>query len=727
MCIAFSLKTSQKTLFVLFLVVIANSYHIHAQKQNNLWYSPVQSLDFNFSPPMEKDQVFFFEFIGTSTIANNRGELLFYAAGNNVFNKNFEFMEGGNNTLLGSRIGQSTLIVPHPGNEQQFYIFTVHNLNLLIPSPFGDSVPPPTAAFYHVVDFTENTLGKVRTKNKQLFLTPVGKITATQTGECHFWVLFHRFQSDEFLAYRITQEGLDTIPVISRVGLEHGPSLFNANGFMKFSPDGSKLAVTIYEDPFDPKKKGTLELFDFDTQTGKVFNPRLLTTPSSNPSEISLLIAFSANSRFLYTEYLGRVYQYDLLEEKPTAFLIFNNNVVGDGQGINDMQLAPDRKIYLSMTRFGNSNNSQGILSTIERPDEKGNASSFLYNALRLRLRPGSISGGVFPNFVESYYQPLADTIRVSPSCNEGREITMETKPLRDGITFQWDFGDPASGNNNQAEGMRVSHAFSSPGQYQVTLRARFCDRESIVKKTVMAYPIPRVALPTDTLLLCENALPFSFGTSRQTLTQYRWENLSDTLPIIRIRAPGWYKLTASNPCGQASDSVFVQVVAPNNPPTRQTRIICDGEEAVLTGSLRAQDYRWDNGQQRRSITVRETGTYIVSIQTPCGIVEEIFDVFVLPEPLPVPPNTFTPNKDGINDTFLYPAIPYPNYRFQVFDRYGQLVYHTNDYQQHWDGTRNGRLVGSGTYFFELRTQNCQGDEVTMKGPILVQHAGSPP
>ncbi len=69
-------------------------------------------------------------------------------------------------------------------------------------------------------------------------------------------------------------------------------------------------------------------------------------------------------------------------------------------------------------------------------------------------------------------------------------------------------------------------------------------------------------------------------------------------------------------------------------------------------------------------------------------------------------PNTFTPNGDRVNDTWGVPALRYfRGSRLQVFDSNGNQVFYTEDVDQKWDGTFNGKDMPVGTYFWVIEVQ----------------------
>jgi gliding motility-associated-like protein len=70
-------------------------------------------------------------------------------------------------------------------------------------------------------------------------------------------------------------------------------------------------------------------------------------------------------------------------------------------------------------------------------------------------------------------------------------------------------------------------------------------------------------------------------------------------------------------------------------------------------------------------------------------------------------PNAFSPNGDGINDTWVITNITnYPGATVNVYDRYGQLVFHSENYSKAWDGTYNGKPLPMATYYYIIDLKN---------------------
>ena len=90
---------------------------------------------------------------------------------------------------------------------------------------------------------------------------------------------------------------------------------------------------------------------------------------------------------------------------------------------------------------------------------------------------------------------------------------------------------------------------------------------------------------------------------------------------------------------------------------------------------------------------------YLITVRSSAGCVDSTTLLVKVVTDFDVP-NTFTPNGDGINDTWIIQQLQfYPNHRIRVFDRYGQKVFESSNYTP-WDGTYNGKALPAGTYYY---------------------------
>ncbi len=107
----------------------------------------------------------------------------------------------------------------------------------------------------------------------------------------------------------------------------------------------------------------------------------------------------------------------------------------------------------------------------------------------------------------------------------------------------------------------------------------------------------------------------------------------------------------------------------------------------------------------------KTTTYYITAINGLCESAKTRLTVSVALPGLNIP-NTFTPNGDGINDYWQLTGVEqYPGTETSVFNRYGQLVYHSINYAQPFNGNFNGGRLPAGVYYYIIdpKKSECQG------------------
>jgi gliding motility-associated-like protein len=90
---------------------------------------------------------------------------------------------------------------------------------------------------------------------------------------------------------------------------------------------------------------------------------------------------------------------------------------------------------------------------------------------------------------------------------------------------------------------------------------------------------------------------------------------------------------------------------------------------------------------------------------------------------IPGIPNAFTPNGDGKNDVFRIKGVQVENitkFNFQIFNRWGQLVFSTTDILKGWDGTYIGKNCPADVYSWVIYYEDSKKTKVSNKGTITL-------
>lgn len=96
--------------------------------------------------------------------------------------------------------------------------------------------------------------------------------------------------------------------------------------------------------------------------------------------------------------------------------------------------------------------------------------------------------------------------------------------------------------------------------------------------------------------------------------------------------------------------------------------------------------------------------------------------ITIIPEVTIYVPNAFTPNTDGINDVWM-PVLDnngHDNYELVIYNRWGQLIFRSNEPQVGWDGTINGNDAPGAVYVYAITYQNLMGKVFKKEGTITL-------
>ncbi|MBS1946733.1 MAG: gliding motility-associated C-terminal domain-containing protein [Bacteroidetes bacterium] len=168
------------------------------------------------------------------------------------------------------------------------------------------------------------------------------------------------------------------------------------------------------------------------------------------------------------------------------------------------------------------------------------------------------------------------------------------------------------------------------------------------------------------------------------------------------VYEPGKYKVVASVGRCSYTDSLRVSFNDSLYLNIGRDTSLCNGEQFLLHVSTNANSFAWQDESALADYPVKNAGTYSVIAQNGCGRdTATVKIVFRACECELTLPDAFTPNGDGVNEIFrpLHPCNM-ADYRMQIFNRYGQLIFESSDPSRGWNGTYGGLRADNGTYIW---------------------------
>ncbi|MFC4261317.1 PKD domain-containing protein [Ferruginibacter yonginensis] len=312
-------------------------------------------------------------------------------------------------------------------------------------------------------------------------------------------------------------------------------------------------------------------------------------------------------------------------------------------------------------------------------------------------------------------------------------QFTNTTPNLSD-WTYSWNFNVPSTSPNEMSTAINPSHIYTNVGPFDVQLVATSgltgCSN-TVIKSVNTIKPAPVASFAFSVPSICEAQTVTLIDQSLPTagsLSNWQWSygdntnvTTGQTQPPHLYSTAGTYnvKLTVTNSFGCVDDTIRTYRVYPY--PTVNAGadgFVLEGGVYTLQGVATGNNltYLWTGtpapaninnntllqplAQPINDITYRLT----VTAEGGCSRFDEVF-IKVLK--FPQIPNTFTPNNDGVHDTWeIKYLFTYPQNRVQVFTRTGQLVFESRGYNRPWDGTKNGQALPFDTYYYIIEPGN---------------------
>jgi gliding motility-associated-like protein len=311
--------------------------------------------------------------------------------------------------------------------------------------------------------------------------------------------------------------------------------------------------------------------------------------------------------------------------------------------------------------------------------------------------------------------------------------------------SFTWDFGDGSPLVRAGLSPPSLIHSYASAGTYIVRLLmvdSNFCNFPDQIDDTLRVAPLVKAQFQTP----ASGCAPYTaiFNNTSLAGQQFFW-NFGDgststaSSPIHNYPNIGTYTVSLiavdSNTCN-IIDSTS-QTIRVNPLPTAAFTYgpippVANKPTIFNNNSTGANRYVWlfgdgDSAVRNTTDTIahqyEKTGTFNACLiaynqfdcpDTACGPIQTLVN------PLLAVPNAFTPGRFGQNSIIKVAGFGITSMTFRIFNRWGQLVFETNDPNQGWDGNFRGNPQPMDVYAYTLEAQFFDGTRTTRKGDITL-------
>ncbi|MET4080115.1 gliding motility-associated-like protein [Pedobacter sp. UYP30] len=329
------------------------------------------------------------------------------------------------------------------------------------------------------------------------------------------------------------------------------------------------------------------------------------------------------------------------------------------------------------------------------------------------------------PVSVEIYPIPVAIAALTKPVC-VGESIQLAATG---GTSYLW--VGPNGFTSTDQNPIIPNAKKNMSGTYAVIVTANGCSSSSTGTE---AKVVDAVVAKTNqaTLKICQGATAQlqAIGPNSNTYTWFPTDGLSNpniANPTVAPTKNTTYTVTVSNGVCSITDTTRVLLVEDPVISAGADIKLFSGQAKHLAGKITGTDYQlfWTPKDYLDDPTILnpiasplKDITYTLHVVSTFGCFDLTSSVFVKVYPEIIIPSAFSPNGDGVNDTWTIAAAgAFDHAKIKVFNRYGNLVYQNQGIFTSWDGKYQGVLLPTGVYYY---TAYFNEDFKTFSGPVTL-------
>ena len=645
--------------------------------------------------------------------------------------------------------GDGSPVIDTPNPSHLYSTAGSYNVTLIAVNSFGcaDTITKPVSVYFNpLASFTSANVCFGDT----LYFTNTSSVDTSSSIATYLWVFGDSSATGnvENPAHYYAAPGTYTVTLV--VTTTNGCTAVTSAAVSSFDPPSTSftfnttclLDSAVFTNTTTDPTMGSTAGFTWDFGDGS--------PPDTVSPDLAHLYASPGDYQVTLITYSSNLGCADTLQDTiavfpmPVADFSFTDVCLNQAMNFNDLSAVSSGNVTSVSWNFGDGSSVVSGANPVHTYPNPGT-----YIVTLIATTNTSCINQVTKNVI---VHPLPDAQYSAPNSCDGsiiQFIDLSTIPATDTIQSQaWNFGDGSAVDNNQ----NASHVYAGSGSYTVQLLvvSNFGCSDS-TDKTIIIHPNPVVLFTTNDTLGCEplcidfqNLSSVSSGANVTMAWDFGEGNIaSDPTHCYMnssVFSPAFFNVTLT----VTTDSGCISSLSKNNYITVYpnpeagftvqplTATIVNPVISILDISAGADFWTWDFGDADTSSAFNpnphiytDTGTYIITLITEnqYNCVDTSYQTIVIvPDFLFYIPNAFTPDDDGINDTFAGKGIFISNFEMMIFDRWGNLVFFSDNINKPWDGkVKQGNEIAQGdVYVYSIKITDFNFTKHNFKGIVTL-------
>lgn len=318
----------------------------------------------------------------------------------------------------------------------------------------------------------------------------------------------------------------------------------------------------------------------------------------------------------------------------------------------------------------------------------------------------------IAPDTICNISQPVIITAYKNPLCKGKVLFTFDTTQVQAYL---------------QVNDTTLSLTFNKNSKVKIFAQPSTCDKLKDSAEIIVNVPLPPIDLGSD-IIYCPGKT-YLLNASNPNFKTYKWQDGS-TDSFFLATSSGKYFVTATDYCNKDySDTIQITFTDFGINLGKDTSV-CKSESMILSVPAGYLSYNWtplDNvthlAPHKIEINPEIKTSYSVETEVyrGCKLSDTInINVEICPQFIYFPTG-FTPNKDGLNDTFKpLTGGALTKYELQIYNRWGQLIFKSTNKTSGWDGNFKGQLQDNGVFVWQCKFQFYGKPEKLIKGTFML-------